>query len=183
MTVINSVLNWCFYFADWPYCSLIIKVFNIYYSILSYSHSIIELSLSSCEGMLLLAAVHPHNVVCALFFFQTCCKALVSSLQCMRVCVLFADVCFSDDKIKERCGADAVHYLSFQRHLIILLVVITITSLGVILPVNLTGDLLGGCCVISCLFFPLLRRKQYCKLYKENEDQCVLLAKIQKETK
>lgn len=73
------------------------------------------------------------------------------------MCVLFADVCFSDDKIKERCGADAVHYLSFQRHLIILLVVITITSLGVILPVNLTGDLLGGCCAISCLFFFLYR--------------------------
>ena len=39
---------------------------------------------------------------------------------------------------------DAVHYLSFQRHLIILLVVITITSLAVILPVNMTGDLLSG---------------------------------------
>ncbi len=39
---------------------------------------------------------------------------------------------------------DAVHYLSFQRHLIILLVVVTITSLGIILPVNLSGDLLGG---------------------------------------
>lgn len=38
---------------------------------------------------------------------------------------------------------DAVHYLSFQRHLIVLLLVITVTSLSVILPVNLTGDLLG----------------------------------------
>uniref|UniRef100_UPI0037E8B643 CSC1-like protein 1 n=1 Tax=Semicossyphus pulcher TaxID=241346 RepID=UPI0037E8B643 len=48
-----------------------------------------------------------------------------------------------EEKIKARCGMDAVHYLSFQRHLIILLTVITITSLGIILPVNLSGDLLG----------------------------------------
>lgn len=52
---------------------------------------------------------------------------------------------------------DAVHYLSFQRHLIVLLVVITITSLGIILPVNLSGDLLGGCCTVFCL----LGKKEY----------------------
>uniref|UniRef100_A0A8D0D6R7 Transmembrane protein 63A n=1 Tax=Sander lucioperca TaxID=283035 RepID=A0A8D0D6R7_SANLU len=45
------------------------------------------------------------------------------------------------EKIKARCGMDAVHYLSFQRHLITLLSVITVTSLAVILPVNMTGDL------------------------------------------
>lgn len=39
---------------------------------------------------------------------------------------------------------DAVHYLSFQRHLLILLGLITICSIGVILPVNMSGDLLGG---------------------------------------
>ncbi|XP_017291496.1 CSC1-like protein 1 [Kryptolebias marmoratus] len=49
-----------------------------------------------------------------------------------------------EEKIKEKCGIDAVHYLSFQRHLIILLVVITITSLGIILPVNMTGKLLSN---------------------------------------
>nr|XP_054604245.1 CSC1-like protein 1 [Nothobranchius furzeri]XP_054604246.1 CSC1-like protein 1 [Nothobranchius furzeri] len=47
-----------------------------------------------------------------------------------------------EEKIKQKCGVDALHYLSFQRHLIILLVVITVLSLGVILPVNLTGKLL-----------------------------------------
>lgn len=52
-------------------------------------------------------------------------------------------VCFSEEKIKARCGVDAVHYLSFQRHLIVLLVVLTITSLAIILPANLSGDLLG----------------------------------------
>ncbi|GAA6224346.1 CSC1-like protein 2 [Lates japonicus] len=48
-----------------------------------------------------------------------------------------------EEKIKGRCGMDAVHYLSFQRHLIILLLVITVTSLSIILPVNLSGDLMG----------------------------------------
>lgn len=38
---------------------------------------------------------------------------------------------------------DAVHYLSFQHHLIFLLSVITITSCSVILPVNLTGNLMS----------------------------------------
>nr|XP_046228845.1 CSC1-like protein 1 isoform X2 [Scatophagus argus] len=49
-----------------------------------------------------------------------------------------------EEKIKARCGMDAVHYLSFQRHLIALLIVISVTSLGIILPVNLTGDLLNN---------------------------------------
>uniref|UniRef100_A0A672GVX9 CSC1-like protein 2 n=1 Tax=Salarias fasciatus TaxID=181472 RepID=A0A672GVX9_SALFA len=47
-------------------------------------------------------------------------------------------------QIKARCGMDAVHYLSFQRHLIVLLVIITITSIAIILPVNMTGDLLSS---------------------------------------
>ncbi|KAF3849750.1 hypothetical protein F7725_019469 [Dissostichus mawsoni] len=49
-----------------------------------------------------------------------------------------------EGKIKARCGMDAVHYLSFQRHLIVLLIVLTVTSLSIILPVNMTGDLLGN---------------------------------------
>ncbi|XP_072528821.1 CSC1-like protein 1 isoform X2 [Salminus brasiliensis] len=46
--------------------------------------------------------------------------------------------------VKERCGMDAVHYLSFQRHLIILLIIICLMSLSVILPVNLSGNLLAN---------------------------------------
>ncbi|KAG8511815.1 CSC1-like protein 1, partial [Galemys pyrenaicus] len=49
-----------------------------------------------------------------------------------------------DDQILEWCGEDAMHYLSFQRHLIFLLVVVSCLSLCVILPVNLSGDLLGN---------------------------------------
>ncbi|XP_047291100.1 mechanosensitive cation channel TMEM63A isoform X2 [Homo sapiens] len=47
-----------------------------------------------------------------------------------------------DDQILEWCGEDAIHYLSFQRHIIFLLVVVSFLSLCVILPVNLSGDLL-----------------------------------------
>ncbi|KAL0967528.1 hypothetical protein UPYG_G00253390 [Umbra pygmaea] len=49
-----------------------------------------------------------------------------------------------EEMVKLRCGIDAVHYLSFQRHLIILLALITVTSVAVILPVNLSGNLLGN---------------------------------------
>uniref|UniRef100_A0A3Q0SIY5 Transmembrane protein 63A n=1 Tax=Amphilophus citrinellus TaxID=61819 RepID=A0A3Q0SIY5_AMPCI len=55
---------------------------------------------------------------------------------------VFACSCSSDEKIKAKCGMDAVHYLSFQRHLIVLLVILTVLSICVILPVNMTGDLL-----------------------------------------
>ncbi|KAJ8356899.1 hypothetical protein SKAU_G00196930 [Synaphobranchus kaupii] len=48
------------------------------------------------------------------------------------------------ETIKERCGSDAVHYLSFQRHLITLLTIVCVTSVAIILPVNLSGDLLGN---------------------------------------
>uniref|UniRef100_A0A4W6E1B6 Transmembrane protein 63B n=1 Tax=Lates calcarifer TaxID=8187 RepID=A0A4W6E1B6_LATCA len=47
-----------------------------------------------------------------------------------------------DEEIREKCGEDAVHYLSFQRHIIGLLVVVGVLSVGIILPVNFSGDLL-----------------------------------------
>lgn len=47
-----------------------------------------------------------------------------------------------DDEIREKCGEDAVHYLSFQRHIIGLLVVVGVLSVGIILPVNFSGALL-----------------------------------------
>lgn len=48
-----------------------------------------------------------------------------------------------DDEIRDKCGGDAVHYLSFQRHIIGLLVVVGVLSVGIVLPVNFSGDLLG----------------------------------------
>ncbi|XP_068088933.1 CSC1-like protein 1 isoform X2 [Hyperolius riggenbachi] len=47
-----------------------------------------------------------------------------------------------DEDIFERCGEDACHYLSFQRHIICFLVVGNILSMCAILPVNLSGSLL-----------------------------------------
>lgn len=79
---------------------------------------------------------------------------------------------------------DAVHYLSFQRHLIILLVVLTITSLAIILPVNMTGDLLGGCCTIFSLrvqdtvLYSVNLQSGIAKLYNGDDSQCLILAKI-----
>jgi len=48
-----------------------------------------------------------------------------------------------DDEIRDKCGGDAVHYLSFQRHIIGLLVAVGVLSVGIVLPVNFSGDLLG----------------------------------------
>lgn len=50
---------------------------------------------------------------------------------------------YRDEEIREKCGEDAVHYLSFQRHIIGLLVVVGVLSVGIVLPVNFSGDLLG----------------------------------------
>uniref|UniRef100_A0A672PRW8 Transmembrane protein 63B n=1 Tax=Sinocyclocheilus grahami TaxID=75366 RepID=A0A672PRW8_SINGR len=47
-----------------------------------------------------------------------------------------------DEEIREKCGEDAVHYLSFQRHIIGLLVVVGVLSVGIVLPVNFSGNLL-----------------------------------------
>ncbi|XP_034148064.1 CSC1-like protein 2 isoform X4 [Esox lucius] len=47
-----------------------------------------------------------------------------------------------DEEIRDKCGEDAVHYLSFQRHIIGLLVVVGVLSVGIVLPVNFSGNLL-----------------------------------------
>uniref|UniRef100_A0A672RZR7 CSC1-like protein 2 n=1 Tax=Sinocyclocheilus grahami TaxID=75366 RepID=A0A672RZR7_SINGR len=61
------------------------------------------------------------------------------------MCVWFVCVCVcSETSVQEKCGVDAVHYLSFQKHLVILLLIICVLSVTIILPVNLSGDLLGN---------------------------------------
>uniref|UniRef100_A0A669BUU3 Transmembrane protein 63C n=1 Tax=Oreochromis niloticus TaxID=8128 RepID=A0A669BUU3_ORENI len=50
--------------------------------------------------------------------------------------------CCRDEEIRSKCGTDAVTYLSFQRHIILLMTVVTLLSLAVILPVNISGNLL-----------------------------------------
>ncbi|KAJ8390830.1 hypothetical protein AAFF_G00099620 [Aldrovandia affinis] len=48
-----------------------------------------------------------------------------------------------DEEIRSKCGIDATTYLSFQRHVILLMFVVCLLSVAVILPVNLSGNLLG----------------------------------------
>ncbi|CAM9911459.1 unnamed protein product [Lampetra planeri] len=50
----------------------------------------------------------------------------------------------SQEDFHARCGVDAVYYLSFQRYAIGLLCIITVLSMGVILPINISGDMMGG---------------------------------------
>ncbi|XP_072350618.1 calcium permeable stress-gated cation channel 1 [Scyliorhinus torazame] len=48
-----------------------------------------------------------------------------------------------DDEIQYKCGIDAIIYLSFQRHILVLLTVVCVLSIAIVLPVNFSGDLLG----------------------------------------
>uniref|UniRef100_A0AAR2J9K2 Transmembrane protein 63C n=1 Tax=Pygocentrus nattereri TaxID=42514 RepID=A0AAR2J9K2_PYGNA len=50
----------------------------------------------------------------------------------------------TDEEIRSKCGPDAVTYLAFQRHIILLMAVVCLLSLTIILPVNLSGSLLGN---------------------------------------
>ncbi|CAG9759894.1 unnamed protein product [Ceutorhynchus assimilis] len=60
-------------------------------------------------------------------------------------CLWFPSVFkITKNKIYARCGPDALHYLSFQKHILILFAVITAFSIGVILPVNFQGTLEGN---------------------------------------
>uniref|UniRef100_A0A8C6PM72 Transmembrane protein 63C n=1 Tax=Nothobranchius furzeri TaxID=105023 RepID=A0A8C6PM72_NOTFU len=54
----------------------------------------------------------------------------------------FPTVCLCrDEEIRSKCGIDAVTYLSFQRHILLLMTVVSLLSLAVILPVNFSGNL------------------------------------------
>lgn len=74
----------------------------------------------------------------------------------------------SDDEIHDRCGEDAIHYLTFQRHIICLLVAVSILSVGVILPVNLSGDLLG-----KNFFFLILKGISFSAIVKAFRSFCL----------
>uniref|UniRef100_A0A8C2BWA0 Transmembrane protein 63A n=1 Tax=Cyprinus carpio TaxID=7962 RepID=A0A8C2BWA0_CYPCA len=59
-------------------------------------------------------------------------------------CCRFRHATKRETSVQEKCGVDAVHYLSFQKHLVVLLAIICVLSITIILPVNLSGDLLGN---------------------------------------
>lgn len=44
------------------------------------------------------------------------------------------------EQVLAKCGPDAVHYLSFQRHAITLMFIVTLVSIGIILPINFQGS-------------------------------------------
>ncbi|XP_043231970.1 calcium permeable stress-gated cation channel 1-like isoform X2 [Amphibalanus amphitrite] len=48
-----------------------------------------------------------------------------------------------DDDILRKCGTDAVQYLSFQRHIMVYLTIVTVAAIGIVLPVNFQGELEG----------------------------------------
>ncbi|XP_028930498.1 calcium permeable stress-gated cation channel 1 isoform X1 [Ornithorhynchus anatinus] len=45
-----------------------------------------------------------------------------------------------DEELQSKCGVDATTYLSFQRHILVLLMIICVLSVAVILPINFAGD-------------------------------------------
>ena len=45
-----------------------------------------------------------------------------------------------DKHINDKCGKDAIYYLFFQRYLIVFMLVITILSVSILLPINLNGN-------------------------------------------
>ncbi|KAG2457520.1 CSC1 protein, partial [Polypterus senegalus] len=48
-----------------------------------------------------------------------------------------------DEEIQSKCGIDAIIYLSFQRHILVLMVIVCVLSIAIVLPVNFSGNLLG----------------------------------------
>lgn len=52
-----------------------------------------------------------------------------------------ATIRLKKDQILEHSGPDAVHYLTFQQHLMCVMAIITAVSILIILPINLQGDL------------------------------------------
>lgn len=60
---------------------------------------------------------------------------------------LFSWICvtikLTREQIRQHSGPDAVHYLSFQQHLMFVMAIITFISIVVILPVNFQGNLQG----------------------------------------
>jgi hypothetical protein len=56
----------------------------------------------------------------------------------------------SDEHILQRSGRDAIQYLSFQRYLMVYMTIVVVVCIGIILPVNFSGE--QGSNLISLLF-------------------------------
>lgn len=60
---------------------------------------------------------------------------------CTWICTFFK---VKDSDITQKCGRDALQYLSFQRYLIIYTTIVTVLSISVILPINFLGNNIGS---------------------------------------
>lgn len=56
---------------------------------------------------------------------------------------IFATLKLTREQILLHSGPDAVHYLSFQQHLMTVMAIMTVVSIGIVLPVNFSGTLTG----------------------------------------
>lgn len=56
---------------------------------------------------------------------------------------IWVTIKLTKEQIRMHSGPDAVHYLSFQQHLMFVMAIITFISIVIILPVNFQGDLSG----------------------------------------
>lgn len=66
--------------------------------------------------------------------------SLASDVGCLWLTNIFR---INKQRLFQRCGPDAAHYLSFQRHLLTLMALITVFSICIILPINFQGTLQG----------------------------------------
>ena len=48
---------------------------------------------------------------------------------------------YRDNHLSQKCGPDALLYLVFQRYIIVYLLIVTVISVGIVLPVNYHGNL------------------------------------------
>lgn len=66
--------------------------------------------------------------------------SLAADVGCLWLPTIFK---INKQKLIARCGPDAAHYLSFQKHLLLLMLLMMIISICIILPVNFQGNLQG----------------------------------------
>ena len=86
-----------------------------------------------------------EGIILLVFMF---CKKRYAKL-CGSCCVFLIPLCPLSPRrtsdIRGRCGPDATLYLSLHIHIIVLLCVLTIISVGMVLPINYLAGNLGGC--------------------------------------
>lgn len=51
---------------------------------------------------------------------------------------------YRDEQILAKSGRDAVQYLSFQRHIVVYMMIVCVVSIAIVLPINFQGTLEGG---------------------------------------